>query len=92
MARDCREQVNPNSSTTASRIMNFSRINSHTFFGSKVHDYLQGFIDKVFKVIDEMGVFDQENWELATDQPKYVTKVLYEQWKKERSIREGLVI
>ena len=31
-------------------------MNSATFYGSKVEEDPQGFIDEVFKVLDDMGV------------------------------------
>ena len=44
------------SRTIASRIMDFTRMNPPTFFGSKVEEDPQGFIDEVVKVLDSMGV------------------------------------
>ncbi|WMV45709.1 hypothetical protein MTR67_039094, partial [Solanum verrucosum] len=76
----------------ASRIRDFTRINPLTFFGSKVEEDPQGFIDEVFKVLDVMGVSPQEKAELAAYELKDVAQVWYEQWKDERPIREGPIV
>ena len=56
VAKDARVKVNPNAITTASVIRDFTRTNPPTFFGSKVEQDPQGFIDEVVKVLDSMGV------------------------------------
>ena len=63
-------------------------MNPPTFFGSKVDEDPQGFIDEVFKVLDVMGVSSQEKVELAAYQLKDVSQVWYEKWKDERSVIE----
>ncbi|TMW88996.1 hypothetical protein EJD97_017789 [Solanum chilense] len=91
VGRDTRVQVNPYAITTASRKMDFTRMNLPIFFGSKVKEDPKGFIDEVFKVIDAMGVSSQEEAELAAYQLKDVAQIWYEKWKEERPVREGSV-
>ena len=76
----------PHASTTVSRIRDFTRMNPPTFYDSKVEEDQQGFIDEVFKVLDDMGVSSQENAELAAYQLKDVGQVWYEQWRDERPV------
>ncbi|TMX04921.1 hypothetical protein EJD97_003883 [Solanum chilense] len=81
---DTRVQVVHNSSTTASRIRDFTRMNPPTVFVSKVEEDPQGFIDEVFKVLDAMRVSTLEKAELNAYQIKDVSHVWYEQWKDKR--------
>ena len=48
--------MNPNTNTPASIMWDFTRMNLVNFYGSKVEEDSQGFIDKVIKVLDSMGV------------------------------------
>ncbi|XP_049357124.1 uncharacterized protein LOC125821803 [Solanum verrucosum] len=64
-------------------------MNPPTFYGSKVDEEPQVFIDEVLKVVDAMGVYSREKAELAAYQLKDVAQVWYEQWKEKRFVRAG---
>ncbi|XP_049382861.1 uncharacterized protein LOC125847242 [Solanum stenotomum] len=49
----------------ASRLRDFTRMNPSTFLGSKVNEDPQGFLEKVYKIVEAMGVSSNEKVELA---------------------------
>ena len=49
-------RVQENASTTASRLRDFTSTNQPMFFGSKVNEDPQDFIDEVYKILYAMGL------------------------------------
>ena len=66
-------------------------MNPPTFFGSKMEEDPQGFIDEVFKILDAMGVSYQEQADLAAYQLEDLDRVWYDQLKNERPIIKGQI-
>ena len=58
-----------------SHLRDFTRMNPPTFYGSKVEEDLQEFVDEVDKILFAMGLNTSEMAELATYQLKDVTKL-----------------
>ena len=52
--------------TMAFSLRDFTRMNSTTFYGSKVYKYPKEFIDEVYKIVYVMGVYTSEKVDWAT--------------------------
>ena len=63
--------------TMASHLRGFSRMNSTTFYGSKVDEDPHEFIDEVYKILYDMGLSSSEKAELATHNLKNVSHTWY---------------
>ena len=75
----------------ASHLRDFTRMNPLTFYGYKVDEDPQEFIDEVYKILYAMGVSSSEKAELATYQLKDVAQTWYVQWRDNRLLRDGPV-
>ncbi|XP_049406438.1 uncharacterized protein LOC125870132 [Solanum stenotomum] len=87
--QEVRLRVEPNVSTMASRLRDFTRMNPPILLGSKMNKDPQEFLDEVYKIVQSMGVTAIEKAELAGYQLKNVAEVWYTQWKDNRPLREG---
>ena len=61
-------------------------MNPLKFYGSKVDEDLNGFIDEVYKVLEIMGVSSIEKVELDSYQLKDFPQIWNEQWKDSRPL------
>ncbi|WMV08848.1 hypothetical protein MTR67_002233 [Solanum verrucosum] len=64
-------------------------MNPPKFYGSKVEEDPNGFIEEVYKMLAIMGLSSIEKVELAAYQLKDVAQIWYEQWKDNILIGEG---
>ena len=86
MAQANREVVShPHQQVTTmdSHIMDFTRMNPPTFYGSKVDEHPQEFIDEVSKILLDMGLSSSEKAELPKYQLMDVAQAWYVQWRDE---------
>ena len=63
--------------TMASRLRDFTQMNPLTFYGSKVEEDTQEFIDEFYKILFAMGLSTSEKFELDTYQLKDVAQVWF---------------
>ena len=61
----------------ASRLRDFTRMNPPTFYGSKVDEEPQEFINEVYNILYTMGMSSSEKAELASYQLKDMAQTLY---------------
>ena len=65
--------------TMDSRLREFSQINPPTFYGSKVYEYPQEFMDEVYMMLYDMGMSSSEQAKFGTYQLKDVVQTWYMQ-------------
>ena len=71
--REFGPRLNQNASTIASRLRDFTRINPPKFFGSKVNEVPQDFLDEVYNMY-ALGVSSNEKVKIAAYQLKDVAQ------------------
>ena len=64
-------------------------MNPPTFYGSKVEEDPQEFINKVYKILLAMGLSTSEKAGLATYQLKDMDQAWFVQWRDNRPLRDG---
>ena len=84
-------QGNQHVGTMASSLRDLRRMIPPTFYGSKVEEDTQEFIDETYKILYDMGLTTSEKDELATCQLKDVAKNWYIQWRDNRPLIGGSV-
>ena len=63
--RECSPRENPYSTTLASTLRDFTRMNPPVYFRSRTNEYPQEFVNDVHKILCSMGVNEKEKVELA---------------------------
>ena len=72
--REVVARANQQVATMASRLRNSTRTNPPTFYGSKVEENHQEFIDKIYKILYALGLTTIDKAELSTYQLKDVAQ------------------
>jgi len=67
-------------------------IETTEFYGSKMEEDPQEFIDEVSKVLDFVGVTQVEKAKLVAYQLKDVDQMWFSQWKEARPVESGLLL
>ena len=87
--RDIEPRANALESTMALRLWNFMRMHPPIFHGSKVGEYPQSFLHKVYTIVQSMGVTSKEKAELASYILKDLPHVWFTQWEDSRTVESG---
>ena len=77
--------------TITSCLRDFTQMNPPSFYGFKVNEDAQEFIDEVSKMHLAVGLSTSEKAELATYQLKDVAQASYVQWRDNKPLRGGVV-
>ncbi|XP_069154399.1 uncharacterized protein [Solanum lycopersicum] len=73
----------------ASRLRDFTRMNPPTFYGSKVEEYPQEFIDEIYMILYAMVLTNNKKVELCTYQLKDVAQTWYIQLRDNTPSKGG---
>ena len=75
----------------ASRLIDFTRMNPPTFYGSKVEEYPKKFNDETYKILYSMELTTSEKPKYAAYKLNDVAQTWHVQWRDNRPLRGGLV-
>ena len=89
--REVAPRENPHASTMVSRLRDFTRMNPPMYFGSKVDEDTQDFLDNVYKILFFMGVSTTQKAELTAYQLKDVAQTWYNHFNDSRALGGSLM-
>lgn len=88
--RHVEPMVNGLQSTMTSSLKHFVKMNPPFFFGSKVGEDPQAFLDEAYKIVNAIGVSSREKMEFTSYQLKRVSQVWYSKSRDNRPVRSRL--
>ena len=90
--REVSPYVNQNSSTMASRVRDFTRINPPIFFESKVNEDPQNILGEVCKILYAIEVSSNVKSKIDSYKLKDVSQTFFSKWNENMALREGPII